>query len=159
MQNTIITHFPSRNLTAVLIMCLLLSITACATYPTQELSDARQAVRAAEAINADKHLPEAYNKAALLLSKAEEKLNDSPPLYSEAKDNALAAKEAAINARLLTIALLEAQKTIHKMESDDNKLPEARQALEKASSAISQNNFKEAIKYAELAKNLALQGR
>ena len=151
--------FSSAYTSAALVACCILSITACATYPTQELSDARQAVRAAEAIEANKHLPEIYNKAASLLTNAEEKLSTSPPHYSEARTAALAAKDNAIKARLLTVALLDANKTIKKLQSSDTPLTEAKQALEKAHYAIKIDSFDEAIKYAELAKNLALQGR
>ncbi len=138
---------------------LLLITQACATYPTQEMSDARQAVRAAEAVGADTHLPTLYNDALTLLSDAERKLNTPSPEYSKVRSTALAAKNSAVKARHLTVDIVEAQNTIEKFESTDQPLDEAKRALEKAFAAIEQSRFDEAIRYAKLAKNLAIQGR
>ncbi len=138
---------------------LLLITQACATYPTQEMSDARQAVRAAEAVGADTHLPTLYNDALALLSNAENKLSMPSPEYAEVRSTALAAKNSAVKARHLTVGIVEAQNTIKKFESTEHPLNEAKRALEKAFAAIEQNHFDDAIKYAKLAKNLAIQGR
>jgi len=156
MTKTPTTFYFTAKLAAVV---LVIFLQACATYPTQEMSDARQAVRAAEAVGANKHLPTLYNNALALLSNAEGELKSASPQYSEVKTTALAAKDNAVKARHLTIDLIDAQNTIKKFESNEQILSEANQALKKAIIAIEQNNFDEAIKYAKLAKNLAIQGR
>lgn len=70
---------------------------ACASIPSQEMSDARQAVQAAHEANADVLAPEPLNDAQKLLDEARDAL--SLGNYSEARANALRAKEAAIRAR------------------------------------------------------------
>lgn len=141
------------------VMCALALLAGCASYPTQELSDARQAIRAAEEVGANKQFPEIFNKASDLLTKAESELNDASPKFSDAKSKAIAAKQEAVKARHLTVAIQDAEKTIAKLENENSKLSEAKQALAKAMKAIEQDNFEEAMKFSELAKNLAIQGR
>ena len=143
----------------VLAMYTLASLVGCASYPTQELSDARQAIRAAEEVGANEHFPNLFNKASDLLTKAESELNGSSPKFTNAKSKALEAKQEAVKARHLTVAIQDAEKTIAKLENEDSKLSEAKQALAKAMKAIEQDKFEEAMKFSELAKNLAIQGR
>lgn len=78
-------------------------ITGCATAPpTQEMSDARQSVEAAESIGADKHAPVALDSAQRLLSKAQNDLKAGE--YKEAQREALAAREAARQAMAISQA-------------------------------------------------------
>lgn len=85
----------SRSTTHYGITLIAISIvTGCATAPpTQEMSDARQSVEAAESIGADKHAPVALNSAQQLLSKAQDDLKAGE--YKEAQKEAMAAREAA----------------------------------------------------------------
>lgn len=154
------THFPTSHLKHTLIILVLSAmLNACASYPTQEISDARQAVRAAEEIKANEHLPAVYKKVTSLLTAAEEKLDASPPQYSRAREDAIAAKENAIKARKITLALIEAKKTINQLQAQSSPLSEAKQALENATQAIKEEKLDDALKFSVLAKNLALQGR
>lgn len=69
-------------------------IFGCATAPpTQEMSDARQSVEAAENIGAEEHAPIALDSAQLLLSKAQDDMQAGE--FEEAQIDALAAREAA----------------------------------------------------------------
>jgi flagellar basal body L-ring protein FlgH len=70
---------------------------ACASIPSQEMSDARQAVQAAHEANADKLAPEPLNEAQKLLDEARTALGQGD--YSAARAKAIRAKEAAIRAR------------------------------------------------------------
>ena len=66
-------HFFRNNLTAnigIVAMCLYLS--ACAiTAPVQEMSNARQTLRAAHQVKAQQYAPELFDKAENLLKAAE----------------------------------------------------------------------------------------
>ncbi|MFP5344485.1 MAG: DUF4398 domain-containing protein [Gammaproteobacteria bacterium] len=70
---------------------------ACASIPSQEMSDARQAVQAAQEADAGTLAPEQFSEAQKLLEEARGAL--SLGNYSEARASALRAKEAAIRAR------------------------------------------------------------
>jgi nucleoid-associated protein YgaU len=86
-----------------IVLISISAITGCATAPpTQEMSDARQSVEAAESIGADKHAPVALDSAQQLLSKAQNDLKAGA--YKEAQKEALAAREAARQAMAISQA-------------------------------------------------------
>lgn len=70
---------------------------ACASIPSQEMSDARQAVQAAQEADAGTLAPEQLSEAQRLLEEARGALNLGN--YSAARDYARRAKETAIRAR------------------------------------------------------------
>ncbi|MDQ5908632.1 MAG: hypothetical protein QG599_724 [Pseudomonadota bacterium] len=77
---------------------LILALTACATAPpVQEMSDARQAIRAAEAVGAAQYSPESLTAAQVLLRKAQTDLETGA--YETARRYALDARAQAIKAR------------------------------------------------------------
>ena len=65
--------------------------------PAQEMSDARQAIQAAEAAGADNYAPRAIGLARALLEQAEVELAAQD--FSAARENARASKAAAQQAR------------------------------------------------------------
>jgi hypothetical protein len=67
------------------------------TPPVQEMSDARQALRAAEEVGAATRGLDAYQRAQLLLERAEAQLQEGA--YGLARDRALEARALAIRAR------------------------------------------------------------
>jgi hypothetical protein len=74
----------------------LLVLAACASAPVQEMSDARQAIQAAEEAGAAETAPEALSDARRLLSSAEQKLQDRA--YSSARHDAREARRRAAEA-------------------------------------------------------------
>ncbi|MCA9016549.1 MAG: LysM peptidoglycan-binding domain-containing protein [Planctomycetaceae bacterium] len=81
--------------------CTLMS--GCATAPpTQEMSDARQSVEAAETIGAGQHAPEAFDNAQRLLSKAQDDMQAGK--FAAAQKDAIAAREAARQAVIISQA-------------------------------------------------------
>ena len=76
---------------------LAVLITGCAGIPVQEISDARQAVRAAEEVGADQHAPIHYERAETLLGRAERAMADGD--YEKARGEATFAREEAVKAR------------------------------------------------------------
>lgn len=96
-----------------IILCFTSLISSCATAPpTQEMSDARQSVEAAESVGAEKHAPVALDSAQQLLSKAEDDLQAGD--YEEAQREALAAREAAHQA----VAISQAKQVTEEVEME-----------------------------------------
>ncbi|MDX5444845.1 MAG: DUF4398 domain-containing protein [Zoogloeaceae bacterium] len=86
-----------RPLLLSLLLILIASGVGCAMVPAQEMSDARQAIQAAEAAGADALSPRALDHARALLEQAEAELAVQD--YSGARRSARESKEAAIQAR------------------------------------------------------------
>jgi hypothetical protein len=72
-------------------------LAACAGAPVQEMSNARQAVRAANNAGADAHAPELMTEARRLLKTAETNLRRGE--YRTARDEAELARSTAVEAR------------------------------------------------------------
>ena len=75
------------------LLAALLTGTACVSAPVQEMSNARQAIAAAEDAGAADHAPADLAAAQTLLSRAEQRLQDKR--YREARRAAVAAKMKA----------------------------------------------------------------
>ncbi len=88
----------------LLLAALLAGVTlgGCAGAPLQEMSDARQAVRAAERAGAEKHAPEPLAEARQLVEQA--RLNMQKGEYKSAREDAEKAREKATEARRLAMA-------------------------------------------------------
>ncbi len=78
-------------------MAVALAITGCAAIPAQEMSDARQALRAAEEVGAATKAARDFDEARVLLEDANRFLNEGR--YELARIVALRAKRLAIDAR------------------------------------------------------------
>ncbi|HGG60704.1 MAG TPA: DUF4398 domain-containing protein [Gammaproteobacteria bacterium] len=75
----------------------LLAVSACASFPFQELSDARQALEAAQAANASEYAPAEYRKAVELLRESDRFIAEGD--YRNARKAAHEAKLTALRAR------------------------------------------------------------
>ena len=71
-------------------------LAACATAPVQEMSDARQAIRAAQNAGASQRAPDKLQNAQALLTSAEQSLQKR--MYRAARRHAIAARNAAVEA-------------------------------------------------------------
>ncbi|HEY8522032.1 MAG TPA: DUF4398 domain-containing protein [Gammaproteobacteria bacterium] len=81
----------------LMIAAAVLALVACATSPpVQEMSDARQAIAAAEQANAETLAPEPLRDARRLLEQAERQLREEA--YGPARANAVRAKNRAVQA-------------------------------------------------------------
>jgi hypothetical protein len=83
-----------RRFFAVVTLAALLA--ACAGAPVQEMSDARQALRAAQAAGAADKAPAQLNEAERLLALAQENLRRHE--YKQARQNAEQSRDAAVKA-------------------------------------------------------------
>lgn len=82
-------------LAATLLAAIL--ATGCAGWPVQEMSNARQAIVAAQKAGAEQYAPETLAEAQQLLASA--KANSNKGDYRTARDEADQAREKAIEAR------------------------------------------------------------
>lgn len=80
-------------------LAILLLLSACASVPSQEMSDARRALDAAEQADARRLLPLAMQRASSTLDSANSALRAGQ--YNEARQLALDAREEAIAVRVL----------------------------------------------------------
>ena len=87
-----------RSITnAIPVMLMLILVAACATSPpVQEMSDARQAITAAEEADADLLAPDVIDSARRYLVVAERQLQQEA--YGLARANAVRAKDRAVEA-------------------------------------------------------------
>jgi hypothetical protein len=94
-------HLPRIFLPLLLAFALLsvAVVSGCAGAPVQEMSNARQAVRAAERAGATATAPEALGEAKQLLKSAESHLRRGD--YRSARDEAELARTRAVEARSL----------------------------------------------------------
>jgi hypothetical protein len=72
-------------------------LVGCAGMPLQEMSDARQAIRAAEQAGADQHAPQLLGEARGLVESARQSMHAGD--YREARDDAELARAKAMEAR------------------------------------------------------------
>ncbi|MBS1199670.1 MAG: hypothetical protein H6R27_348 [Proteobacteria bacterium] len=87
--------------------CLLLIAAACAGAPVQEMSDARQAIRAAQAAGAQERAPAELGRAQTLIEDAQRQLQRHE--YQDAQRSALEAREEAVRALQLSREAASAQ--------------------------------------------------
>jgi hypothetical protein len=77
-------------------LALCVGLSACAGAPVQEMSNARQAIKAARDAGAERIVPETLNEAQALLQRAETNLQRRA--YRDAKRDAIAARNKASEA-------------------------------------------------------------
>ncbi len=83
---------------------------ACAVAPTQEMSDARQAIQAARVAGAGSHSPNKLDRAETLLLGARSDLRQQD--YGDARRKALAARKVALAARTISEILILATQAV-----------------------------------------------
>lgn len=81
---------------APLMLALAMSVSGCAGAPVQEMSNARQAIKAARDAGADKIVPSTLSEAQTLLERAETNLQRRA--YRDARRDAIAARSKATEA-------------------------------------------------------------
>lgn len=125
---------------------LLLGGCATSGPPTQEMSDARQALDAARQVNAASHVPETLQDAQSLLSQAEEKLGEGA--FAQAQHDALAAKAGATKARTMASAISEAKAALREAEAVDALSGGAMGLLQQAEAAALMDDDKATVRLA-----------
>jgi hypothetical protein len=93
---------PIRRIARPFLLATLLAaslVAGCAGMPLQEMSDARQAIRAAERAGAEKHAPLLLGEARALVESARGSMQKGD--YRDARDDAEQARAKAMEARRL----------------------------------------------------------
>ncbi|OUD13853.1 DUF4398 domain-containing protein [Thioflexithrix psekupsensis] len=127
----------------------IFTLAGCTTLlPTQEMSDARQALQAAQLVQAEKYAHQQVQMATFKLSHAE--LNFSAGNVQSAREHALSAKEAAIAAHTMAVALVRAENVLHTLHHYDTQAAEALKAtLEQARHAAETGDVRSTLFYAD----------
>jgi len=127
-------------------------IVACASLPTQEMSDARQAVFSARDADASAYAPRSMESAEQLLDQAEQSLKQGH--YDSARDDALEARQAAMKARQVAVAIIEARAAVEDAKARGSASASAEGLVDEAQSAGQQGDESRAWELAMEAKRL-----
>jgi len=132
---------------------LAVALAACATAPTQEMSDARQSVQVAQDAGAEQYGVQNLRNARDHLQRAERELELR--YFSSARQDAELAKNEAIKAHNVSLALKAAQTAIDNSKAAADIVEQAKGLLTAAMEAAGQGRDKKAIQLAEDAKRKA----
>jgi anti-sigma28 factor (negative regulator of flagellin synthesis) len=118
----VLTKLKSVTAVNVVVLCCVI-LTACATAPIQEMSDARQSLQAAHDAGAEKYAQTSLLNAEQALQQAKQNLEQRA--FKEARINALRAKTQAMDAQEIALAIGAAHDAVARAESGNNNLPPA----------------------------------
>jgi len=94
---------PKAGIIARWALLVPLVVAGCAVAPPiQEMSDARQAIKAAREAHAERHAGQPLHNAEMYMNEATEELRHGD--YAKARKSAVAAKEEAVRARDNSVA-------------------------------------------------------
>ena len=150
----VLTNIKSLLSGCIIVSCCML-ITACATAPIQEMSDARQSLQAAHDAGAKKYASTTLQSAKSALEQAEKKLGDRA--FREARMNAITAKVEAMDAQKIALAIADAETAISRAAKNGTLSPEAESLFKQAQQAASEGKKQQAVKLANEAKLKAEQ--
>jgi len=103
---------------------------ACASVPSQEMSDARRALNAAEQADARRLLPITMGRASASLDSANSALRAGQ--YEQARLLARSARDEAIAARVLATRLVQVREAIARARAEDRAWQDAEQLVQRA---------------------------
>lgn len=138
----------SRSLAAVLALTFL--VFACTTAPTQEMSDARQAINSARSADAGAYAPRSMDNAERMLDLAEQSLKQGR--YDVARDEALEARQAAIKARQVAVAIADARAAVDAAKTRGGAWVDVERLIEEAQEAGRQGDESRAWELATQAR-------
>ncbi len=143
------------KITGFLFIPWLVLLTACASAPTQEMSDARQALKAAHDVGAPEHAREKMQHAEALLNKAERELASGD--FSDARNDATAARAEAIKAQDIAQVMSATKLALLNAIEQGRLSDEATALYDQAVVAADENRIHEAIRLANKARHQAEQ--
>lgn len=144
--------FP-RSLIRRLPLLLLPLVCACVSAPTQEMADARIALRSAEQAGAREYAGILLERAKRALTMAEAQLESG--LYGAAQANARRAAEAALTARQIAEEIGLAKQEAEALRQFDLETREVTEAMAEALSAGAKGQRDKAIRAAQRAAEAA----
>lgn len=139
----------------VLSVFLASALGACASAPTQEMSDARLALRAAEDAGAQDYAAPTLSAAQGTIADAERQLESGK--YVRARNYAILARAEAMKARSVALAIAQAKAAVDEAARLHALSAAAQAALKNAREAAGQDRPDRALAEAERAAELARQ--
>lgn len=136
-------------LPGILTLLVTTIVVGCTTIPTQEMSDARQAIQAARKAQAEYYAPGSLAIAEQNLTQAERHLEEKA--FEQARLVAVLAKRQALNSYNMAKSLDRAKKIWQAISELGDSTVIGRRLLEKAYLAASQNHIDNTIKWANKA--------
>lgn len=136
-------------------MFWMLLLVGCASAPTQEMSDARQAVSAAHDVGAAEHASENVQHAEALLDKAARELEQGD--FGDAREDAEAARVEAIKAQDIAQVMRATKRVLHDASQRGVLSDDAAEFFNQAQLAADENRVHEAIRLANEARHQAEQ--
>lgn len=141
----------ARSAGGALILSLLL--TACASAPTQEMSNARQSVQAAQSVGAESYAARNLEIAREYLARAERELELR--YFARARHDAIVAQSEALKAHNVAVALRSARDAIDAADGiDPGVVSEAESLLREALRAAGEGRDRRAVRLAGDARRL-----
>ena len=128
-------------------------LSACASAPTQEMSNARQSVQAAHEVGASEYATHNLETAREYLARAERELELR--YFARARHDAIVAKSEAIKAHNVAVAVQAARAAIAASTADADRLAEAEALLQESIDAARQGRDRRAVRLAEEAQRKA----
>lgn len=144
----------AKSAGGALIASLLL--TACASAPTQEMSNARQSVQAAQAAGAEDYALRNLDVAHEYLARAERELELR--YFARARHDAIVAQSEALKAHNIAVAVNSARSAIDGADADPEVVARAESLLREALQAASEGRDRRAVRLAEDARRLVESG-
>lgn len=132
---------------------LAVLLSACASAPTQEMSNARQSVQAAHEVGASEYAVQNLDTAREYLARAERELELR--YFARARHDAIVAKSEAIKAHNVAVAVQSAQAAIAASTAGADRLAEAEALLQEAMDAARQGRDRRAVQLAREAQSKA----
>ena len=133
----------------VLALFITVMVVGCATIPTQEMSDARQAIQAAREAQAEYYAPGSLAIAQQNLTQAERHLEEKA--FEQARLVAVLAKRQALNSYNMAKSLDRAKRIWQAVSELGDSTVIGRRLLEKAYLAATKNHIDNTIKWANQA--------
>jgi hypothetical protein len=143
-----VAHF--RLAASALVAAVL--IVACVSAPTQEMSDARQAVYSARDADASDFAPRSMDSAEQLRDSAKQFLMQGRS--DVARDDALEARQAAMKARQVAVAITDARVAVADAKAKGGAWSSAESLIDEAQAAGRQGDESRAWELAMEAKRL-----
>lgn len=147
---------PCTAIRSTVVLGLLSFLGGCATAPTQEMADARAAVRVATDVGAPRYAPQSLERAQRELARA--KLALEAGRFDAAKNDAEIARQEAVKAARITLAVTEAQDALAQAATVKGLWTAAETALIEAQAAAKRNDETGAVEAAKRAVELAHEG-
>jgi len=130
-------------------------LAGCASAPTQEMSDARQAVSAAHGVGATEHASKNIQQAEQLLDKAARELVQGD--FGGARKDAEAARAEAIKAQDIAQVMSATKLALQNASQHGVLSNDAATLFDQARLAVDENRVHEAIRLANEARHQAEQ--